>query len=150
MQFRATLDLDGKTATGITVPGHILAGLGAGKRPKVVVTLRGHTFRAAIGSMNGLAKIPVSAETRAAAQVSAGDELDVTVEADTAPRVVELPGDLAAALGEAPAARAFYDGLSPSRQNAYVSWVTTARKPETRQRRVEQSVQKLTEGKPQP
>jgi Bacteriocin-protection, YdeI or OmpD-Associated/Domain of unknown function (DUF1905) len=150
MRFRATLELDGKTATGIAVPDEVIVGLGAGKRPRVTVTLRGYTFRTAVGSMNGVAKIPVSAEARAAAQVSAGQEVEVTVEVDTAPRVVEIPDDLAAALGEAPAARSFYDGLSPSRQKAYVLWVTGAKKAETRQRRVEQSVEKLIAGKPQP
>ncbi|HZG96541.1 MAG TPA: DUF1905 domain-containing protein, partial [Mycobacteriales bacterium] len=65
MKFRATLDLAGKSATGITVPEDVLAALGSGRRPAVRVTLRKHTFRTTVGTVDGLAKIPVSAVVRA-------------------------------------------------------------------------------------
>jgi hypothetical protein len=44
--FRAELHLDGKTATGVTVPSEVLDALGAGRRPAVRVTINGHTFPA--------------------------------------------------------------------------------------------------------
>lgn len=146
--FRAELQLDGKTATGLTVPPAILDALGAGRRPAVQVTLNGHTFRTTIGAMKGLAKIPVSAATRAAAGVSAGDVLDVDIEVDTAPRTVTVPEDLAAALSEDAASRAYFDTLTFSQQNAYVSWIEQAKKPETRQSRVGQTVALLAERRP--
>ena len=65
--------------------------------------------------MGGVAKIPVSAAVRDAAGVSAGDMLDVEVVADTAPRTVEVPADLAAALAQNTEARAFFGQLSYSR-----------------------------------
>lgn len=83
MKFRAELQLDGKTATGITVPPEILDALGAGRRPPVRVTINGYVFGTTIGSMRGVAKIPVSAAVRTAAGVSAGDVLDVEVVLDS-------------------------------------------------------------------
>jgi hypothetical protein len=57
-------------ATGIDVPPEVLEQLGAGKRPAVQVTIGGHTLATTIGSMGGVAKIPVSAAVRTAAYVS--------------------------------------------------------------------------------
>jgi uncharacterized protein YdeI (YjbR/CyaY-like superfamily) len=87
----------------------------------------------------------VSKANREAAGVAAGDELEVTLVLDTAPRVVEIPADLAAALD--PAARAFLDGLSPSQQKWHVTQVTEAKTDETRRRRIAKSVELLSAGK---
>ncbi|HEX7442640.1 MAG TPA: DUF1905 domain-containing protein, partial [Acidimicrobiales bacterium] len=95
--FRATLELNGKTATGLEVPPDVVEGLGGGKRPAVSVTIRDHTYRTGVGSMGGRSMLPVSAEVRAAAGVAAGDQLDVDIELDTAPREVVVPADLGAA-----------------------------------------------------
>ncbi len=148
MNFRGELQLAGKTATGIEVPEAIVTGLGAGKRPAVRVTLRGYTYRTTIAPMGGSYWIGVSAEHRAGSGVAAGDVLDVTVEVDDAPRIVTLPEDLAAALGADPAARAFYDSLSYTNQNTYATWVTDAKKPETRADRVAKSVEALRNRRP--
>lgn len=149
LRFRAELQLDGKTATGITVPPEVLDGLGGGKRPAVRVTINGHTYPSTIGTMNGVAKIPVSGAVRAAANINAGDVLEVEVETDHTSRTVTVPDDLAAALVGDPDSRAFFDGLSYSRTNAYVSWIEQAKKRETRQSRVTQTVALLAERRPQ-
>ena len=111
MQFRSTIELGGKTATGFEVPGRVVDELGAGKRPAVQVTVNGHRFRSTVAVMGGRFLLPLNAQNRAAAGVAAGDEVTVDIELDTAPRVVEVPADLAAALDAAPAARARFDGL---------------------------------------
>ena len=149
LRFRAELQLDGKTATGITVPPEVLDGLGGGKRPAVRVTINGHTYPSTIGTMNGVAKIPVSGAVRAAANINAGDVLEVEVETDHTSRTVTVPDDLAAALVGDPDSRAFFDGLSYSRTHAYVSWIEQAKKRETRQSRVTQTVALLAERRPQ-
>lgn len=148
MRFRATLQLDGKTSTGINVPAEVMESLGGGKRPAVKVTIKGHTYSTTVGTMHGVAKIPVSAQNREAAGINAGDEVDVEVVPDDAPREVAVPADLAEALRAEPEAARFFDGLSPSRKKAYVTWVEQAKKAETRQRRVAQAVEELREGRP--
>jgi uncharacterized protein YdeI (YjbR/CyaY-like superfamily) len=71
----------------------------------------------------------------------------VTLELDTAPREVDVPPDLAAALDADPAARAFFDGLSYSNKRVHTLSVEDAKTPETRARRVEKAVALLREGK---
>lgn len=149
MKFRAELERAGKNATGITVPAEVIDALGGGRRPAVTVTLNGYSYRSTVGVMGGVAKIPVSAAVRDAARVAAGDILDVEVVADTAPRTVEVPGDLAAALARSTEAGAFFGQLSSSRQRAYVTWIEEAKQPATRTRRVEQTVALLADHRPQ-
>lgn len=144
MRFHGTVALNGKTATGIEVPPEVVEGLGAGKRPAVTVTLNGgYTYRSSIGSMGGRSLIPVSADVRGKAGVAAGDEVDVDVELDTAPREVTVPADLAAALDADQAARRVFDGLSYSNRQRYVLSVEDAKTPQTRQRRIARTIEML-------
>src|SRR4051812_41043105 len=108
--FTATLQLKGRSATGIPVPAEVLAGLGGSKRPAVTVTLNDYTYRPTVGVMAGEALIWVSAEVRAAAGGAAGDTVDVQIELDTDPRTVPLPADLDAALDGEDDARRFFAG----------------------------------------
>ena len=143
------LERGGVTATGLAVPAEVLDGLGAGRRPLVSVTIAGHTYRSSVGSMGGRAMLPVSAAVREATGVSAGDEVDVELELDTEPRIVTVPPDLAEALGADSSAQEFFDGLSPSRRGAWVSWVTDAKTAGTRATRVTRTVEMLTAGRAQ-
>ncbi len=123
MKFRATVELGGKTATGIEVPEKVVAALGSGSRPPVTVTVGGHSYRTTIARMGGRFLVPLSAENRTAAGVAAGDDVDVDIEPDTAPREVELPADLTEALTRDEAARATFDGLStPTAKNGCAGW----------------------------
>ncbi|GAA2342679.1 YdeI/OmpD-associated family protein [Dactylosporangium salmoneum] len=143
MRFTAELVLGGKTATGIRVPAAVVDALGKGKKPAVTVTINGHTYRSTVAVMGGEYMLPVSAEVRAAAGIAAGDEVEADVELDTAPRVVEVPADLAAALDAAPGARAAFSSLSYSNQRQHVLSVEGAKTPATRERRVAKAVAAL-------
>ena len=146
MQFSATLELNGKTATGIEVPPEIVEALGGGKRPSVRVTLGSHTYRTTVATMGGRFLIPVSAEVRAAAGVAAGDELEVTIVLDDQPRVVTPPDDLATALAADPAAQAAWEKLAYSHQKEHARAIEDAKTPETRQRRLAKAIEKLRTG----
>jgi len=148
MRFRTTVEQSGKTATGIEVPSTVVEGLGAGKRPAVRVTINGFTYRSTVASMDGRFVIGVSAENRAGAKVAGGDVVDVDIELDTAPRVVEVPKDFAAALKKDAKAKATFAGLSYSNQNWHVSSIEGAKTEETRKRRIAKSVAALREGRP--
>ncbi len=132
MRFTTTVELHGKTATGMAVPPEVVEALGGGKKPAVTVTVGGHTYRTSIGSMGGRSLLPLSAERRAAAGVTAGDE-------------VEVPADLAAALDAEPAARARFQASSFSAQLRHVLAVEGAKAEATRQRRVAAAVATLAE-----
>ncbi|SPT64460.1 MULTISPECIES: YdeI/OmpD-associated family protein [Actinomadura] len=147
MRFRATLELGGKTATGLEVPGEVVEELGGGRRPAVTVTINGHTYRSTVTPRGGRYMLPVSADNRQAAGIAAGDAVDVDVALDTAPREVAVPDDLAEALAADGEARRFFEGLSYSKRQWFVLSVEGAKKPETRRRRVEQAVRMLREGR---
>jgi len=147
MRFRATLETEGKTATGINVPPDVVEALGAGKRPRVTVTINGHTYRSSVAVLGGRYMLGVSGENRAAAHVQGGDEVDVDLELDTAPREVAVPPDLASALAAEPAAQATFDGLSYSNKSWHVLQIDGAKSDETRQRRIARSVEALRDGK---
>ena len=149
MQFTAELQQSGKTATGIRVAADVIESLNAGKRVAVVVTIKKHSYRTTVAPYNGAYMIPVSAANREAAGVTAGEMLRVGIEVDEAPREIQVPVDLAAALKRSNAAKAFFDSLSFSNQRGYVTWVEDAKKQETRNARVAKCVESLEAGRKQ-
>lgn len=143
MDFHSIVELGGKTATGIPVPEAVVESLGNGKRPPVTVTVGGHTYRTTVAPMGGRFFVPLSAENREAAGLAAGDEVDVEITLDTAPREMKAPDDLAEALRASPEAESFFESLSFSHKRSYVDWIVGVKKDETRQRRVAQAVELL-------
>jgi hypothetical protein len=147
MRFRTTILQSGRTATGIQVPDEVVEALGAGRRPAVKVTVNGYTYRSTVAVMGGANMISLSAEHRAAAGVAGGEEVEVDIDLDTAPREVSVPVDFAAALDAEPAARRTFDGLSYSNKSWHVLQVEGAKTEETRQRRIAKSVDILKQGR---
>jgi hypothetical protein len=147
VRFRTTIQQSGRTTTGIEVPEQVVEALGSGRRPAVEVTINGYTYRSTVAVLGGRYMVGVSAEHRAGAGVAGGDEVDVDLELDTAPREVRVPADLAAALDAEPAARRAFDGLSYSNKSWHVLQVEGAKTEETRQRRIARSVDILRQGR---
>jgi hypothetical protein len=129
-------------ATGINVPAEAIAALGGKKKPPVIVTVNGFTYRSTVAAYGDVYMIPLSQERRAAAGVAAGDVVEVTLELDTEPRTVEVPHDLAEALDKA-GARAAFDALSYSARKEHVRQVESAKAQETRERRIAKIVAAL-------
>jgi hypothetical protein len=144
MKLRATLELHGKTATGFEVPAEVVESLGSGKRPAVTVTIHEHSYRTTISRMGGVFLIPVSAENRGAAGITAGETVEMDIVLDTAPRTVEVPADLAVALASVPGARAAFDSLSFTFRREHASAVEGAKAAATRERRITKIVSTLT------
>ena len=147
VRFRATILQTGKSTMGFEIPPEVVDSLGAGKRPPVTVTINGYTYRNTVAVMGGAYMIGVSSEHRGPAGVQGGDSVDVELALDTAPRVVDVPPELAAALEADPAAKATFDGLSYSNKSWHALQVTGTNNPETRARRIEKSIAALREGR---
>ena len=147
MRFRTTILQAGKTATNIQIPDEIVAKLGAGKRPPVKVTIKGHTYRSTVAPMGGVFMVGVSAENREAAGVAGGETVQVDIELDSAPREVTVPPDFAKALKGDAKAKKMFDTLSPSNKKWHVTSIEGAKTAETRQRRIDKSVAMLHEGR---
>jgi uncharacterized protein YdeI (YjbR/CyaY-like superfamily) len=62
-------------------------------------------------------------------------------------RAVRVPVELGAALKKNKVAAKAFEGFSPSCQGEYAEWIAEARRPETKERRVQQAVQWIAEGK---
>ena len=137
---------DGLNATGIKVPPDAVAALGKGKKPPVIVTLNGYSYRSTVAVYGDEFLLPLAKEHRDAAGVQAGDEVEITLELDEAPRTVEVPDDLAAALDAVPGARAAFDKLAPSARKEHVRQVTSAKAQETRERRIAKIVSSVSGG----
>ncbi len=143
MKFKTTVELAGKTATGLQVPEEVVADLGQGKKPAVRVTVGGHTYRTTVAVMGGKFMIPLSAENRTAAGVAAGDEVEVGIELDLEPREVEVPRDLLDALANEPDAQKAFEGLSYSNKRRIVLSLEEAKTEETRRKRIVKAISSL-------
>lgn len=147
MKFRATIESSGKTAAGIHVPAEVVAALGPSRKPAVRATINGFTYRSSVAVLGGEFMLGIPPEFRAGAGVAAGDEVEVDLVLDTAPREVTLPPDFAEALRRDAAARRTFDGLSYSNKRRLVEPITAAKAPETRERRIARTVAMLHEGR---
>jgi len=111
MKFSTTMFQMGNN-TGIEVPADVIAGLGAGKRPAVVVTVNGYEYRSTVAPMGGRYLLPFSAERRKESGIQGGDAIEVELTLDSAPRTVDVPDDLRSALDGSPRAHASWEKLS--------------------------------------
>lgn len=102
-----------------------------------------------LGKLGGLADLPpdddiVARVRRAAAMVDAGG----TIRKPAPPKPPPVtPDDLRAALDAVPAAAAGFDGFPPGARREYTDWVSEAKQPATRARRIAQAVEWCAEGK---
>jgi uncharacterized protein YdeI (YjbR/CyaY-like superfamily) len=64
------------------------------------------------------------------------------------PKEVAVPEDLAGALERNHAARATFEGFSPSHKREYIEWITEAKTEATRTKRLETALEWMAEGKP--
>jgi antitoxin component of MazEF toxin-antitoxin module len=145
--FRAPVRSSGRGGGGhlIDVPPDVVEALGGKGRIPVTATFDGVPYRGSIVRMGGGAVLGVQKSIMAEAGVSAGDTLTVVVRNDDAPREVEVPDDLAEALERNETARRAFEGLSFSHRREHVDAINEAKRPETRARRIERTIQTLLE-----
>jgi hypothetical protein len=141
VRFETVLGSEG-TNTFVEVPLDVPAVFGRVRAP-VRVTIGGHTWRSTVMRYGDRYYLPVSRANREAAGIAAGDAAVVELVADDAPRTVEVPDDLAAALDASPGARAAFDAAAFSHRREWVTWVAEAKRPETRERRVRGVVEQV-------
>lgn len=141
--FKVLLEkYDKSEATGITVPFDVEKVFDA-KRVPVKVWINGAEHRSTIARMGGKYLIVVPKVFREAANIKAGDQIEVIMQRDTEKRIVEIPKDLADALKIAKLYDVF-SKMSYTHQKEYVNSINEAKKEETRIRRIEKTVEMLT------
>jgi hypothetical protein len=135
-------------ATGIVIPFDVPKTFGTRARVPVRGKINGYAFRGSLFPVgDGTHYMVVRRELREAAGVRSGQTIAVTLERDDEPRTVPPPADLARALKRDKHARAAWDKLSYTHRREYAELSEGAKRPETRQRRVEKTISQLLAGK---
>jgi hypothetical protein len=140
--FTTTLLQSGNNV-GIEIPDAVVTDLG-GKRVPVIITIDGgYTYRNTTAVMGGKNLVGVSSEHRAASGVVGGQVVEITMVRDDAPREVDVPGTLAAALAADPVAAAAWEKLAYSHRKEHARAITEAKADDTRDRRVAKTIAML-------
>jgi Bacteriocin-protection, YdeI or OmpD-Associated/Domain of unknown function (DUF1905) len=147
VRFSAQLQPRGPAAAVVLDDAQVAAVGEDAKRFPVVATVNGSTWRTSVTRMGGEFLLGLKREVRRGAGVDAGDEVDVSIELDVAPREVEVPEAPAAALATDPQAQAAFEGMSFTHRKEYVRWIAEAKREETRQRRVHEALDMIRAGK---
>src|SRR5215831_12588339 len=142
MKFRTDVEPP-EPMRGLEVPPEVVESLGQGKRPRVTITINGYSWKSRVAIMRGRYLLGLSIANRQAAGVAIGDEVEVELEFDPDPRLVIEPADFARALDTDPIARTVYERLPDGRKREHVRAIESAKKPETRIRRIESALATL-------
>ncbi|HEX9332421.1 MAG TPA: YdeI/OmpD-associated family protein [Anaerolineales bacterium] len=145
--FTATIQNAGGGGAFVEVPFDVEKEFGS-KKPKVKAVIEGVLYRGTLMRMGSERHIlGVLKDIREQIGKTFGDEVTVTIEPDTEPRVIEIPKGLMKELKKDKEAKAFFDKLSYTHQKEYVRWVEEAKKEETRQNRIVKTIEMLKKGK---
>jgi Bacteriocin-protection, YdeI or OmpD-Associated/Domain of unknown function (DUF1905) len=147
VRIRATLEPRGPAAAVLLTDEQVELIGGGAKTPPVRVTVNGHTFTGRIGRMGGESLLGFNRAVREAAGVEAGQEVELEIVLDSAPREIDTPAELAAALAADAAAREAFDGLSYTHRKEFARWVGDAKRIETRERRASETLRMLHDGR---
>ena len=125
----------------VPVPNEVAAKLGLKGFPKIQSVIAGTPYRGSLMPMgDGTFCLGVLKSIQEAAGVGFGDTITVELALDTAPRTVETPSDLAAALKRDKKAAAAWEALSYTNRKEHARGLEEAKRPETRERRLAQTL----------
>jgi len=145
--FTAVIQNAGGGGAFVEVPFDVEAVFGS-KKPKVKAMIAGVPYRGTLVRMGSECHMLIILKgIREQIGKTFGDEVTVSVEPDTEPRVIEIPADLKKAFRSEKEAEGFFEKLSYTHQREYVTWITEAKKEETRQNRIVKTIEMLKKGK---
>jgi len=147
IRLTATLEPRGPAAAVVLDAGQVAAVGEGAKRFPVVATVNGYTWSTTVTRMRGEFLLGLNREVREGAGVNAGDSVEVEIGLDDAPRQIDVPESLAAALERDSIAGAAFKALLYTHRKEYARWIEDAKRDETRQRRVQQALEMLRAGK---
>lgn len=145
--FTAVIQNAGGGGAFVEIPFDVEQAFGA-KKPRVRAMIEGVPYRGLLTRMGGEHHILIILKgIREQIGKTFGDEITITVEPDTEPRVLEIPKDLSRELKKDKDAKAFFDKLSYTHRKEYVNWINEAKKEETRRSRILKTIEMLKKGK---
>jgi len=118
---------------------------------KILATFDGHPYRGVLANMGtGCHILGVRKDIRLAIGKKIGEKINVTIERDTLERIVEVPDELQRLLTKNPKAKSFYESLSFTNRKEYAQWISSAKRPETKTKRLAETLTRLLKGKKNP
>lgn len=137
----------GVDAAYVSIPFNVEEVYGTRGQVKVKAWFDKQPYRGILANMGtGCHIIGVRKDIRQAIKKNIGDRIVVELEFDTEERVVEIPDDLKNALAENQKAKVFFDSLSFTNRKEYSVWIKSAKKEQTREKRLRETIQKLVRG----
>ena len=131
----------------LLVPEAIGVKLGDTYRVPVKGTIGRHPVRTSVfRQRDGTRMLIVNKAMQRGAGVGAGDEVTVVLEVDASPPAVTLPVELERSLARSRRARAAFERIPASHKKRYADWVGEAKRTQTRSRRAEEAVRRLSGG----
>jgi hypothetical protein len=126
--------------TYVQIPFSVAEAFGRKGQVPVRATINGFTFRNSLMPRQGVHILGVGKDILAGAGAATGDTVQVELAFDDAPRTVNVPADVDAALSKAPSEAKSFAALSYSHKKEFVDWIESAKKPETRASRIQKAV----------
>jgi hypothetical protein len=142
LEFDAVIEVAGPGGAFVAIPFDVRAVFGVAGRVPVMATFDGMTYRGSLAKYGDRHVLGVRKDIRARIGKKPGDTVAVRLHVDTAPRVVDLPGEVTEALETAGRLAAFR-ALSYSHQRQYAAWLSEAKRADTRARRMASLIAKL-------
>jgi hypothetical protein len=151
--FEAVLERtqEGMDAAYVEVPFNVEKLYGSKGQVKILATFDGHPYRGVLANMGtGCHILGVRKDIRLAIGKKIGEKINVTIERDTLERIVEVPDELQRLLTKNPKAKSFYESLSFTNRKEYAQWIGSAKRPETKTKRLAETLTRLLKGKKNP
>jgi len=148
-EFEAVLEADPRTGDVFVVaPFSVAEVYGTKEELPVQTAIEGFPYQGELTPLgDGYHALVVPREVRRAVGKTVGDVLRVALRHDLSERVVNLPDDLAAGLGENTAASTFFKSLAKPEQRSYVRYLKGAKTPEIRAKRLTETLYRLSIGR---
>src|SRR5215216_521589 len=141
--FTAVIQNAGGGGAFVEVPFDVEAEFGS-KKPKVKATIEGISYRGTLVRMGTECHLLLILKSiRDQVGKTFGDEVKITVEPDTEPRVIEIPAELKKLFRTEREAKSIFEKLSYTHQRQYVTWINEAKREETRQNRLVKTIEML-------
>jgi len=149
MEFEAVVEAGRGGGALVRLPDDAADHFGTRGRFPVRATFNGVAYRGSTMPMgDGTFCLGVTKAVQAETGVRPGGRVSVVVERDEEERTVALPVELADALARHPEAAARFERMPFTHRREYAEWIASAKRPETRQRRVERALERIVEGRP--
>jgi hypothetical protein len=144
--FVTTLEPRRGGGVAVRLPFDPAAQWGDRDRHSLTGTIAGYKVRGKLSARDGGHYFDLGPAWCRDSTVSAGAQVEVLL-APEGPQVASMPPDLASAFEAAPDARRFFDSLPTFYRKNFMRWIDQAKRPETRARRIAETIATLQAGK---